>query len=757
MKNLSNRVLTIASLCVFLSQTTQAQDTYWSMANQQVYNTKTGTLTTLPAWPASPRLDYYYPTASNPLWDPKGVFSSAGNLLFTGSQNYLMFDGGPISTLASRGVAPLGGSCTSKYAVINAYQTSGSHTSTCDVSILDVSSGVPTPVSGSTLNAYGDFNHFDAVVAPKQTNGDRYVYFISALNPLSNSNPFVEQYTLHADGTTSSANYSAQDNDPTHVINSRAKVSNDGAYVAYQIADGTIMTFNTATQQFVPGPKLTTFYGLEGVNLNGTVRWFVSLNSRMVYFDQGSTSTITAANAGGIISDIALGPDGLLYAARGWQVTGGPAADLMTLDPTITGLQTPKLKASNCVYFNGVSYHFGNQITGENTNEVSSIYTDFTVNGGRGTLLHPKNLYTCTGFDLFDLTRPVQSSINISIVQVDATDNPVAGGFNFGGYSIPNSGLGVYNLKNLPGTNGTWLATHPGIYRITMYTTDGCGRLASHVEYVQVIVANATVDFKMIGPSDNNGTQVCPGGVQDRYIYSYYFTPFAQPVTTPPCVQGWLGVSTLGITQGTITGTTLTPANYPGATTPYEVRVEELKSDGSTPNKTTPILKKNPGSIGLAFTFNPKTSPSYYFTTNYETIKNNYVYKTVVSMNSVECGIIKDSSYFKIIDGGLSSDDGGSGFPEQWRMVEVPASEFVNVYPNPTTNSVHFAWNSNAEGKDATISIVDVLGRMIYNQTLAETKGSNDRLVDLSTVASGTYHYTLKTSNGEKTGTVVKQ
>ncbi|PZF71529.1 T9SS type A sorting domain-containing protein [Taibaiella soli] len=772
MKNLSIRVLTVASLCSFLSSTIQAQDTYWNMnsanaaGTNQVYNTKTHELLTIPA--GAVQID-------NAGTTPRTVFSYDGDVLFCTGPNSIYYNGSVIPGSAGNGqeagcraLIPLTGvsGCAKRYAVLNVwYSATGT---TLGIKVLDVSAGgTPVTVSSTAVTA---ISGGDIVAAPMQSNGDHYYYYLGAgaMPGQTTSYPYIEQYTLHADGSIptalnsfgTTANYRKYFDNGTHFVNGLAKISNDGTYIAYQDGNGDMVTFNTATQDFAVGPHIGPVYGLAGVNINGTVKWYVSTTTELGVFVQGSTSYTAAVPGTGIASDIALGADGQVYVGRdGINIYNLDCADLLSFDPYAAGITLVR-RAANCVLYNGYKLTFGNLIPGENTSEVSSIRTDFLVNGGRGTIISPKMLYTCSDFILSDLTTPVQSEIHLNIMQVDANDAPVTGGFQYSN-AISNTGLNTYNLKNLPGTNGTWLGNpgHDGIYRINLVTLDGCSRISSHTEYVKVVTATASMDFKMIGPSDNNGTPVCPGGIQNRYIYSYYFTPFTQPVTTPPCTQGWLGASTLGITQGAATGTapTLTPANFPGATTPYEVRVEEFKSDGATPNRTTPILKKNPASIGLAFTFNPKTSPSYYFTNNYETIKNNYVYKTVVSMNSVECGIVRDSSYFKIIDGGLSSDDGGSGYPEQWRMVEVPASEVVNVYPNPTVNNVHFAWNSNAEGKDATISIVDVLGRVIYNQTLAETKGSNDRLVDLSTVASGTYHYTLKTSNGEKTGTVVKQ
>ncbi|PZF71530.1 T9SS type A sorting domain-containing protein [Taibaiella soli] len=492
MKHLFKRMLTIASLCASVLQT-QAQDTYWSMAGNRVYNVKTNSLTTISS--TGIPLDY-----SNP--NPRAIFSAAGSVLFSSSMSSIDFAGvwTNMTGEGARVIIPLTGpSNCNQYAIINTRGVTVPHGSALDVTIMDVSgvtnnintTNFPNAVSSANISV-GDPLYYDAVAAPAQSNGDHYYYFISANNGPGQPGPYIEQYTLHSDGTRptlansygTTANYRQYDSYTSHYIASKAKISNDGAYIAYQDINGNLITFNTATQAYAVGPNLSTIYGLEGVNIGGTVRWYVSTATQFGYFTQGSTTFNVLTPNYGIKSDVALGANGLMFIARG-TTFGGNAADLMSFDPN-SGF-SPVTRQLGCVYNNGTSYSFGNQLTGENTSEFAAIHTDFTVNGDRGTLANPKAVYTCQSIRLTDLTTPAQTYLNMGIVQVDASGNPVAGGLTWG-YSFLRPFGGLVDLKNLPGSNSTWLATpgHEGYYRIDMMNNDACGRASNVTEYIKL-------------------------------------------------------------------------------------------------------------------------------------------------------------------------------------------------------------------------------------------------------------------------------
>lgn len=82
------------------------------------------------------------------------------------------------------------------------------------------------------------------------------------------------------------------------------------------------------------------------------------------------------------------------------------------------------------------------------------------------------------------------------------------------------------------------------------------------------------------------------------------------------------------------------------------------------------------------------------------------------------------------------------------RPVVRPAGEerALLVYPNPSTGIVHVAING-FEGRKIELSVLNVIGTVMYRETLSELNDRYTRTLDLSKFANGLYYVKLESDN----------
>lgn len=252
----------------------------------------------------------------------------------------------------------------------------------------------------------------------------------------------------------------------------------------------------------------------------------------------------------------------------------------------------------------------------------------------------------------------------------------------------------------------------------------------------KVVDVAALVDFMMQGPLDEFGNG-CTSW-QNRNT-SGIFASFPQPVSAPPCYDGWLGPLSVNVQSAY-------PHMSPGALySGYQYLVERV-----SPSPAVLGTASGPGTLPV--TQNLNTVTGGYFVSNYYSIKNNEVFKVTATVYTNDCGPISAYSFFKIIDGGAPG--------EWWRKAPEQAAEteHVLVFPNPATGAIHFAWSSKQTG-NGSVSIVlkDVFGKTAFQQAIAKHEGMNDQVLDISSLPAGMYFYTIHTESGEHSGKLLKQ
>ncbi|QIL76160.1 MULTISPECIES: T9SS type A sorting domain-containing protein [Hymenobacter] len=73
----------------------------------------------------------------------------------------------------------------------------------------------------------------------------------------------------------------------------------------------------------------------------------------------------------------------------------------------------------------------------------------------------------------------------------------------------------------------------------------------------------------------------------------------------------------------------------------------------------------------------------------------------------------------------------------------------VLVYPNPSTGIVHIDING-FNGRKTELRILNVIGSVIYRESLTELNGRFTKTLDLSKFASGLYYVKLESDNASE-------
>jgi hypothetical protein len=71
------------------------------------------------------------------------------------------------------------------------------------------------------------------------------------------------------------------------------------------------------------------------------------------------------------------------------------------------------------------------------------------------------------------------------------------------------------------------------------------------------------------------------------------------------------------------------------------------------------------------------------------------------------------------------------------------------VYPNPSTGIVHLTI-SGLEGRKVEVSVLNVIGTVMYHETLSELNERFTKTLDLSRFANGLYYVKLEADNSSQ-------
>ena len=72
------------------------------------------------------------------------------------------------------------------------------------------------------------------------------------------------------------------------------------------------------------------------------------------------------------------------------------------------------------------------------------------------------------------------------------------------------------------------------------------------------------------------------------------------------------------------------------------------------------------------------------------------------------------------------------------------------VYPNPSTTGIVQITISGLEGRRAEVSVLNVIGTVMYRETLSELSEHSTKLLNLSKLANGLYYVKLEADNSSQ-------
>lgn len=71
------------------------------------------------------------------------------------------------------------------------------------------------------------------------------------------------------------------------------------------------------------------------------------------------------------------------------------------------------------------------------------------------------------------------------------------------------------------------------------------------------------------------------------------------------------------------------------------------------------------------------------------------------------------------------------------------------VYPNPSTGIVHLTING-LEGRKVDVSVLNVIGSVVYRESLSELNDHYTKTLDLSRLANGLYYVKVEADNASQ-------
>ncbi|MBK9422057.1 MAG: T9SS type A sorting domain-containing protein [Flavobacteriales bacterium] len=89
-------------------------------------------------------------------------------------------------------------------------------------------------------------------------------------------------------------------------------------------------------------------------------------------------------------------------------------------------------------------------------------------------------------------------------------------------------------------------------------------------------------------------------------------------------------------------------------------------------------------------------------------------------------------------------------------VLSVPSNSLdrsLNIYPNPTTGLVNLEYTLD-NGSAMQVDVLDVVGKTVMHSTMASGSGVQREVVDLGSLANGTYVLKLNTGNTQATRTI---
>lgn len=219
----------------------------------------------------------------------------------------------------------------------------------------------------------------------------------------------------------------------------------------------------------------------------------------------------------------------------------------------------------------------------------------------------------------------------------------------------------------------------------------------------------------------------------------------------PSCEMGWQGATTTGLYYSPVPNFNNPYGINFGSILSYDIKVEEFDQPvpGAALTNGTIILNdlgitSNLSTGGIPFggyLFNVTTFN--YFISQYASIAGNRsdkVYQVTYTQHATggDCDEASAVSFFRIMDDGTVPVTPLGGV--NWR-VATPVSDVFKAYPNPASSVLHLQWSNEDLPGIAQVRLVNLTGKTVLSQDVADARGNNDHSFDIAKLAPGMYFF----------------
>ena len=660
------------------------------------------------AYDAANQLLFYADPKTNTVYTNTGAYAGSfavaqsTTTLDDWGTNYVVY-GRVINDVV---VAPVPGACKQFYLFTHSIAPLSNIGLICTP--VDCSSG--TPVVGTSQILWEGYGKGGLALSRADAAGSRFLYEVVGGNVGE-----VHRYPITTSGLGAST--TALTFPPTGYTN-EVELSPDGTRLGFVGLSGRLLHCATVTPSTGAVSNLVSAALPNSATLNGIE---FSPDSRKLYCSYSGTSTpgvcewTLATNAvvaplPGTASlsstQLELAYDGLIYGITGTSAsvsgqlgTLNPNTNAFALSPVTTlierGYYPPQLPDQ----VDGEDYSF---FFGTPAPTISAVAVDGTPTstgpGTSGTLI--KNVYSCQAL-------PVSvTATNAATYQLTVTQTQANGTLNAAAYQYTTSVLSALptDLRSL---DNSYLASHPGYYRVLVRVLNACGDQASRAGYIRIGNAPATA-------------------ANVRYLTGQAGDPLQVPGNSASTATGVGGI-----------GGGLDFSQVTDAYSSFQVRIEEASSGtlivDTGIGTSQVVMPQLPFNYLVYINAGPNAGATNYFASHLGT-----PYRVTVTLYSGSCGAATTIGYF---------------VPT---TTSYRSASATSLAPNPLKGAGMLTYSLSA-AQSVRVVLVDALSgkevRLV--QPLVKQPAGEYRLkVDASGLPEGVYLYKILTDSKVETGRI---
>jgi hypothetical protein len=608
-------------------------------------------------------------------------------------------------------IVPVLGQCKKFYVIgfINGLSTCQLHYSTIDCTPVTPSITYNTTLSTPLLSD-GEQKNGIAISKLIGTTNTRFLYTVTlnyAKKWIISSTGITLSNTVSAAGGTSNLSELELSSDGTKLIHS-SSYTGQNMYV-YSLDINGNFNITTPYVSYIFPSGITNVYGVE-IDASNT-KVYLCTNNGLYWNTIGSTTfnQISGTSTTYSNSFIESAKDGYMYVVSNTGILGR----LNTSTNTVAASGITQTMQSNgylpSLY--GNPYTLPDNIDGDNYNYffgVAAAVPAFQVNATNVSCGAATLFYNCAAITLNNNSTGA-TQYQLTLTPTNSSGTPTGGAIYTSAWltTCPS------DLKNLPGSNGIWLASNTGYFKLNILEKNSCNtQSAAYCIFLQIATT--------------------PGPTENLTIYGKNSTNYnpSQNIANPILV----GCYSLGMSVGT--GGLGTTNNI----TSYQYKIEEANcTTGAVLSvlyngASVPIITS--GAIPfIGFNQAVINGNQGYFGGNCNSLLGK-CYKLTLTVSN-PCGSATDWSYFKIDN------------PPYYRMASTKNEEDISfiennfsIFPNPFKDKLTINYYLENE-KKVKIQLFDYSGKEVINTTENNWSAVGNHTIEISTndLPSGIYFY----------------